>query len=55
MDDISMSMLVVYIINCILWEIYGWFIASNPIIICNLIALMIGTVQIGIKIKFRSA
>jgi MtN3 and saliva related transmembrane protein len=50
--DISMSMLVVYIINCMLWEAYGWLIGSNPIIVCNLIALMIGLVQIGIKVKY---
>lgn len=51
-DDISMSMLIVYIINCTLWEVYGWFIVSNPIIVCNLIALMIGVVQIVIKVKY---
>lgn len=51
-DDISMSMLVVYIINCTLWETYGWFIHSNPIIVCNFIALIIGTVQIVIKVRY---
>lgn len=51
-DDISMSMLVVYIINCTLWEAYGWLINSNPIIVCNLIALIIGTVQIWIKVRY---
>lgn len=51
-DDISMSMLVVYLINCTLWETYGWFINSNPIIVCNFIALIIGMIQISIKVKY---
>lgn len=51
-DDISMSMLVVYIINCSLWETYGWFISSNPIVVCNFIALIIGMIQISIKVKY---
>jgi MtN3 and saliva related transmembrane protein len=54
-DDISMSMLVVYIINCTLWEIYGLFIASNPIIVCNLIALCIGSLQIVIKVRYGTS
>lgn len=50
--DISLSMLVVYVINCTLWEVYGWLIDSNPIIICNIIALFIGIIQLIIKIKY---
>ncbi|HEX3008401.1 MAG TPA: SemiSWEET family transporter, partial [Bacteroidales bacterium] len=53
-NDISMSMLVVYIINCALWEVYGWLLHSDPIIVCNLIALVIGMIQIGIKLKYRN-
>lgn len=53
-SDISMSMLVVYIINCTLWEIYGWLIISYPIILCNAIALVIGSIQIAIKLKFNN-
>jgi uncharacterized protein with PQ loop repeat len=52
-NDISMSMLVVYIINCSLWEVYGWLISANPVIICNAIALVIGTIQIFIKLKYK--
>lgn len=51
-DDISMSMLVVYIVNCSLWEAYGWMLQSKPIILCNMIALVIGLVQIGIKLRY---
>ncbi len=51
-DDISMVMLIVYAINCTLWEIYGLLIDSMPIILCNIIALMIGLFQIFLKIRF---
>jgi MtN3 and saliva related transmembrane protein len=53
-DDISMVMLVVYIINCSLWETYGILIKSNPVIICNFLALIIGSVQIYAKVKFQT-
>lgn len=51
-NDISMAMLVVYIINCSLWEVYGVLIHSRPIMVCNIIALCIGIVQLVIKIQY---
>jgi MtN3 and saliva related transmembrane protein len=53
-DDISTSMLVVYIINCSFWEIYGILIHSNPVIICNILALFIGIFQMILKVKFQN-
>ena len=53
-DDISMVMLVVYLINCSLWESYGILIKSNPVIICNFLALIIGSIQIYAKKKFQT-
>ena len=53
-DDISMVMLVVYLINCSLWESYGLLIKSNPVIICNFLALIIGSIQIYAKKKFQT-
>jgi MtN3 and saliva related transmembrane protein len=52
-NDISMSMLVVYIINVVLWEIYGWLINSVPIMVCNLVSFFIGIFQIALKIKYN--
>jgi MtN3 and saliva related transmembrane protein len=51
-NDISMTMLVVYTINVILWEIYGWLITSVPIMVCNLASLFIGIFQIYLKVKY---
>jgi MtN3 and saliva related transmembrane protein len=53
-DDISMVMLVVYLINCSLWETYGILIKSNPVIICNFLALIIGSIQVYAKKKFQT-
>jgi MtN3 and saliva related transmembrane protein len=53
-DDISMVMLVVYILNCTSWEIYGLLIKSMPIILCNIIAGLIGITQLLLKLKYRT-
>ena len=50
--DISLFMVIIYIINCALWEFYGWLIDSNPIILCNLVAILIGWIQLYMKIKY---
>jgi MtN3 and saliva related transmembrane protein len=52
--DISTTMFVVYSINCILWTIYGVFLASVPIIFCNAIAFFIGLAQLYIKAKYKN-
>ncbi len=53
-DDISMVMLIVYIINCSLWESYGLLINAMPIILCNAIALGIGIFQTVLKVKYQT-
>jgi len=53
-DDISMAMVIVYIVNCTLWEIYGWLLDSMPIILCNIIALVIAFIQLYLKLSFGS-
>jgi MtN3 and saliva related transmembrane protein len=52
-NDISMSMLVVYIINLVLWEIYGLLLFSIPLIACNITSLIIAIFQIFLKIKYN--
>jgi MtN3 and saliva related transmembrane protein len=53
-NDISFSMLIVYIINCSLWEVYGFLINSKPVIICNILALIIGLIQLLLKYKYQN-
>lgn len=51
--DISWGMLVLYFLNCLLWLVYGFLIFSNPLILTNGIALIISSVQILFKVKYK--
>ena len=51
-EDISLVMLVVYIINCMLWGVYGYFLHSVPMLLCNGFALIIGFLMLSMKILF---
>jgi len=51
--DISYTMLIIYLINCSLWEVYGLLIKSGPIIVCNIIAFSLGLSQLIIKYKYE--
>jgi MtN3 and saliva related transmembrane protein len=53
--DISLVMLVVYIINCMLWGIYGYFLHSVPMLLCNGFALIIGFLMLSMKILFSGS
>jgi MtN3 and saliva related transmembrane protein len=53
-NDISINMLIIYILNCSTWEIYGILIHSMPIIICNALALVIGIFQMVLKLKLQN-
>ena len=53
-DDLSLATVIIYIINCILWSIYGILIYAIPVIVCNIIAFIIGIVQLGLKIKYKT-
>lgn len=53
-DDISMGMVVLYLLNCFLWLAYGVLIRAYPLIICNLIAFFIGLAQLLLKLKYSS-
>lgn len=53
--DLSMAMVVLYVINCILWLIYGFLLFSMPLIIANGIALIIGIMQLILKLKYNNS
>ncbi|MBN2273088.1 MAG: hypothetical protein JXR41_12530 [Bacteroidales bacterium] len=50
--DISFLMLVIYIVNCTLWGIYGFYLHSGPMLLCNSIALIIGILMLIMKIGY---
>jgi len=51
-QDLSWLMLTLYLFNCLLWAIYGFLIAAIPVVLCNIVALVISIVQIGVKWKY---
>jgi MtN3 and saliva related transmembrane protein len=53
MKDISRWMIMMYIGNCGLRLMYGFLIHSIPLMLCNFIALIIGILQLILKIKYK--
>ncbi len=52
-NDLSMVMVILYILNCIFWLIYGLLLQAWPVIICNTICIVIGFLQLVMKLKFE--
>ena len=51
-EDLSMVMIFVYIVNCALWLAYGIMLNKMPMIACNAIAEVIGLIQLVLKFKY---
>ncbi|MFA5083879.1 MAG: SemiSWEET family transporter [Candidatus Paceibacterota bacterium] len=52
--DLSMAMVIIYVINCFLWMIYGFFLSAIPMIVANGIGFIISVVQLVLKLKYNS-
>ncbi len=52
--DLSMAMIVIYIFNCSLWLIYGFFLSAAPMILANGIGFVIGIFQFFLKLKYNN-
>jgi MtN3 and saliva related transmembrane protein len=50
--DISLIMVIAYLIATLLWLIYGYLIQSYPVIVCNAVAFCFGIVQLVLKLKY---
>lgn len=50
--DVSMAMVILYVLNSIIWATYGWLISSTPLVVANSIALVISMVQFVLKLKY---
>jgi MtN3 and saliva related transmembrane protein len=51
--DISLSMLILFIIGVGLWFCYGLYISQLPVIIANFITLMLNLVILWFKLKYK--
>lgn len=51
-SDLSLVMSIFYLLNCVVWNIYGILILSNPMILCNSIGILIAITLLTLKIKY---
>ena len=51
-DDVSLTTLIMFIIGVLSWIIYGYKIASTPILLANLITLILNLMILVSKIYF---
>ena len=54
-DDVSLTTLIMFIIGVLFWIIYGYIIASTPILIANLITLVLNLLILISKIYFSKS
>ncbi len=52
-EDVSMGMVVLYVLNCFLWLIYNVLISATPAVVANAVGLVISVVQLMVKLKYR--
>ncbi|HUC01299.1 MAG TPA: SemiSWEET family transporter [Candidatus Paceibacterota bacterium] len=52
-QDLSLIMVSFYVANCALWLIYGWLISARPVVVSNGLGLVIGVIQVTLKIKYQ--
>jgi uncharacterized protein with PQ loop repeat len=50
--DLSMWMVVLYLLNCLLWLIYGLLTRSQPLIVANSLALVVSVLQLALKLRY---
>jgi MtN3 and saliva related transmembrane protein len=50
---LSLGMMVLYFVNCSLWLAYGRLLGAAPIVFCNVIAVVVGAVQLALWRKYR--
>lgn len=51
--DISMAMFIILAIGIALWLIYGFYIRSLPVIVANAVTLVLSSVVILFKLKYK--
>lgn len=51
--DVSGIMLAIYLVQNVLWFIYGVMIAAIPLILCNVVAFFLCSIQAYMKWRFE--
>ena len=50
-DDVSLSMLVLFLCGVTLWEIYGLSIGAMPVIIANAVTVPLAITMVVLKLR----
>ena len=50
---LSGMMISLYVSSCLLWIVYGVLIHALPVILCNVIAVVMGFVQAFLQYRYR--
>lgn len=53
-EDISWLMLWLLWFNTVFWGLHGFFLGSTPLVVVNLIAIVIVSVQLELKRRYRN-
>lgn len=51
--DVSLEMLIIFIIGVFLWLIYGIYLQALPIILANFLTLIFNMIILSLKIRYR--
>mgnify|MGYP006418449359 CR=1 FL=1 len=51
--DLSLEMYSVFVFGVLMWLIYGILLGEIPIIIANVVTLVLASVILGFKIKYK--
>lgn len=55
MRDVSLLMIILYVLNCALWLTYGLLLAAPPVILTNGTCLAISLLLLGLKLHYHGA
>lgn len=53
--DISWSMLITLCLGIVLWLVYGVYVHDMPVILANIVTLLLTSVILMLKIRYRSS
>ena len=52
-DDVSLTMIVMFIVGLIFWIIYGWETKAIPVLIANIITLILNCSILILKLSYE--
>ena len=52
-EDVSISMLILFILGVFLWIVYGWETHALPVIIANVITFILNCTILGLKVYYH--